>query len=96
MEAKVDTIQDGIPLFDHNVVYHIGLDENLKTVEFPNVTWSQDGLISIISLKIDLNEFLSSPDVIDVKTESSSHSSAGQESLTTKIITNFSLALSPN
>lgn len=96
IEAKVDTIQDGIPLFNHNVVYHIGLDENLKTVEFPNLIWGQDGLISIMSLKIDLNEFLNSPDVIDVKTESSSHSSAGQEALTAKVITNFSLALSPN
>mgnify|MGYP006087375875 CR=1 FL=1 len=96
IEAKVDTIQDGIALFNHNVVYHIGLDENLQTIQFQNMNWTQVGDESQMVLKIDLNNFLNVPDVIDVKTEFSSHSSAGQEILTAKVISNFSLALSPN
>lgn len=95
IEARVDTIQDGMPQFDHNVVYHIGLDENLQTIEFENLNWEQVDLLSIARLKVDLSEFLNSPEIIDVKTESSSHSSAGQEALTTKVISNFSQAISP-
>lgn len=95
IEAKVDTIQDGVPLFNHNVVYHIGLDENLQIVEFQNIQWTKVGDESRVELIVDLNEFLNSPNIIDVKTESSSHSSAGQEALSAKVIANFSQALSP-
>ncbi len=95
IEAKVDTIQDGVPLFNHNVVYHIGLDENLQTVEFQNIQWTKVGDESRVELIVDLNEFLNSPNIIDVKTESSSHSSSGQEALSAKVIANFSEALRP-
>lgn len=96
IEARVDTIQDGTPLFNHNVVYHIGLDENLETIQFQNLNWTEVGGESQIALKLDLESFLNSPDIIDVKSESTSHSSAGQELLTTKVIQNFSMAISPN
>ena len=48
-----------------------------------------------MELIVDLNEFLNSPNIIDVKTESSSHSSSGQEALSAKVIANFSEALRP-
>ena len=96
IEARVDTIQDGMPLFNHNVVYHIGLDENLETLQFQNLNWTEVGSESQIALKVDLYAFLNSPNIIDIKSESTSHSTAGQEVLTSKVIQNFSMAISPN
>ncbi|OFZ43347.1 MAG: hypothetical protein A3D92_24275 [Bacteroidetes bacterium RIFCSPHIGHO2_02_FULL_44_7] len=96
VEAKVDTIQDGIPLFDHNVVFHIGGDENLKSLNFPNVTWSDLGGVHAFALRLDMLNFLGNGSTsIDLKTEFTSHSAPGQEALSDKVISNFTASLSP-
>ena len=96
IEARVDTIQDGIPLFDHYAVYHVGTDEYIQTLDFPVVNWvlvSEKFYRS--SMKLDLHQFLSNPtQPIDVKTEFLTHTGAGQEVLTLKAIENFKAALS--
>lgn len=96
VEAKVDTIPDGIPLFDHNVVLHVGLDENLETWVFTDLNWVQvDCCLSRLSLKLDMAKFLQNDGQnIDLKTENSTHSAPGQEVLSTKVIQNFKAALS--
>ena len=93
VEAKVDTIPDGIPLFNLNVVLHAGLDPNLQTLSFDNLTWNKIGNDDVLRLKLDMSTFLNGSQVIDVKDESSTHSAPGQEALTLKVMTNFKEAL---
>lgn len=95
VEAKVDTLDNGIEEFNHNVVFHIGLDENLKTLSISNMQWQDQGDVQILPLKLDLLAFLGSgPDAIDLKDEYTSHSAPGQEVLTAKAASNFQSALS--
>ena len=93
IEAKVDTIPDGIALFNHNVIYHVGLDENMQTLSIPDLSAVKVENENIFSLKLDMKAFLEGPQVIDVKTEFSSHSAAGQEALTLKVLQNFNASL---
>ena len=93
VEAKVDTIPDGTPLFNHNVVLHAGLDPNLQTLSFDNLTWTTIGNDDVLRLKLDMSTFLNGSQVIDVKDEPSTHSAPGQEVLTLKVMTNFKEAL---
>ncbi len=96
VEAKVDTIPDGNPLFDHLVVFHIGKDENLQSLSFPGITWSDQGDVSELSLKLDMLAFLQNgSSTIDLKNEYTSHTAPGQEILSLKVITNFASAISP-
>ncbi|NVK66113.1 MAG: hypothetical protein HWE22_16095 [Flavobacteriales bacterium] len=96
VEAKVDTIPDGTDLFDHLVTLHVGLDENLQTFSFSNINWQQTGELSYaFPLKLDMQAFLANTSQpIDLKTEFVSHSAAGQEALSLKVIQNFNAALS--
>lgn len=96
VEARVDTIPDGVPLFDHNVIFHIGRDVNLQSLSFSSLNWQQEtDLISMVPLKLDMVTFLDNgTQSIDLKTEYTSHSSAGQEVLSLKVIENFRDALS--
>ena len=96
VEAKVDTIPDGIPLFDHYAVLHVGLDENMETWSFTDLNWVQvNYCLSRLSLKLDMAKFLQNDgQAIDLKTEHSTHSAPGQEVLSTKVIQNFKAALS--
>jgi len=95
VEAKVDTIPDGIPLFDHNVVLHAGKDDVLQTVLFEEVNWVMlNEYLSLFSLKLDMETFLQNAGQnIDLKTEYSLHSAPGQEALATKVMQNFKAAL---
>lgn len=95
IEAKVDTISDGNALFDHNVIYHAGLDENMQTLEFNQFYWSPQVTEDVLPLFLDLEAFLLGPTPIDVKTEPSTHSAAGQEALTLKVMQNFAAAITP-
>jgi hypothetical protein len=96
VEARVDTIPDGNPLFDHLVVFHVGMDENLQSLNLTNLNWSEVGDAQQAALKLDMQQFLQNgASVIDLKTEYTSHSAAGQEVISTKVITNFAAAISP-
>lgn len=95
VEAKVDTIPDGIALFDHNVVLHVGKDENLQTFTFDELNWIMlNEHLSLLNLKLDMQTFLQNGGQnIDLKTESSTHSAPGQEALSLKVIQNFKAAI---
>ncbi len=96
VEARVDTIQDANALFDHNVVFHIGKDENFKTLTFSDINWTDIGGAHEFQLKLEMDKFLQNgSSVIDLKNEFTSHSGAGQEVLSDKVISNFRDALSP-
>lgn len=97
VEAKVDTIQDGNELFDHNLIYHVGKDVNLQTLSFSNITWQPiSGNVHVFPLKMDMQTFFTNgSQVIDVKTEYTSHSASGQEALSLKAIENLKAAITP-
>lgn len=98
VEAKVDTIVDGITNCDHNLIYHVGTDGyyTLKTVN--NIQWIQFDSNSrgfTGKLKLDLKNFFENPgNEIDVKTEFTTHSMASQNVLTEKARQNFAASIS--
>lgn len=96
VEAKVDTIPNGIPLFDHVVVLHIGQDINLQSLSFGGINWQQTGTNAYrFPLKLDMAKFLQNgSQTIDLKTEYTSHTAPGQEVLSLKVIQNFKAAIS--
>ncbi len=95
VEAKVDTIPDGNALFDHLIVFHIGQDVNLQTINFSNINWQQTGNLSYhFPLKLDLQKFLQNgQQTINLRNEYTSHTAPGQEVLSLKVIQNFKAAL---
>jgi hypothetical protein len=97
VEARVDTIPDGVDLFDQFVVFHAGKNENLETISFSNLNWVSIGTNSHqLSMELDMSEFLQSAvHTIDLQFENSSHSAPGQETMTTKVMENFKEALLP-
>lgn len=95
IEAKADTIPDATTLFNHNIVFHAGQDVNMQTISFNNLTWNKVGNQETLYLKLDMAKFLNGTQIIDVKDEFSTHSMAGQEALTLKVMSNFKEALEP-
>lgn len=97
VEAKADTIPDAVENLDHNLVYHIGLDENMQPISWSGLNWqpvSND--VSRLNLNVNLFElFYKLGNEIDIKTEYTCHSAPGQEVLADKVISNFNSALQP-
>lgn len=96
VEAKVDTIVDGITNCDHNLVYHVGTDSYFTNQTITNLTWSAvSPSVNQAWLKIDLKHFFeNSGSPIDVRTESTTHSMASQNAVTEKVRQNFSASIS--
>jgi len=96
VEAKVDTIPDAVQNFDHTVVFHVGTDEFLQTLSLTSLNWNAiDQHNSLLALKLDLEKFLHNGfQSIDLKTEYSTHSAAGEGALSLKVIQNFKDAIS--
>jgi len=89
IEARIDTIPDGIPLFDQALTYHVGTNAYTGNLAFPQLTWD-DSHAHTARLWLDLQHFISHPTTpIDVYTEQTTHSGAGQEALTQKVLDNF-------
>jgi hypothetical protein len=95
VEAKVDTLDNGVENFDHLVVFHVGGDSYLQNLSFPQLTWNAAGANQYASaLKLDMQKFLDNgTSVIDLKTEHSSHTASGQEAISLKVIEHFRDAL---
>jgi hypothetical protein len=96
VEAKVDTIVDGVNNLDHFVIFHVGTDSFIQTMSFSALNWqTESDHLSVLPLKLDMEKFLQNgAQTIDLKTEHTSHSAAGQESLSLKVIQNFKDAIS--
>jgi hypothetical protein len=98
IEGKVDTIVDATNNLDLSFSFHVGKDSYLQSFNFENVSWQDKGNNQWeLPLKLDLANFLSNPlSPINLKTEYLTHTGAGQESLTQKVIQNFKNALTLN
>jgi hypothetical protein len=96
VEAKVDTLADGIANFDHNLVYHVGTDNYYTSKTITNLNWSAvSSSVSEAWLKLDLKNFFeNSGNAIDVKTEFTTHSMASQQSITEKARQSFAASIS--
>jgi hypothetical protein len=91
VEAKVDTLDDAIENFNHLVVFHVGGDSYLQNLNFGSLTWNAAGSnLYATSLKLDMKTFLNNGSTaIDLKNEYSSHTAAGQEVISLKVIEHF-------
>lgn len=95
IEAKADTIADGIANFDHNLVYHVATDGFTESVSFPSLNW-QGTTAHVANLGLDIRSVFNRPGHrIEVRTEHTTpHMPAPEGSLTAKILGNFIAALS--
>jgi hypothetical protein len=98
VEGKVDTIIDATNNLDLSFSFHVGTDSYLQSFNFDNVQWQDKGNnVWELPLKLDLAYFLSNPmSSINLKDEHLTHTAAGQETLTQKVIQNFKNALTSN
>jgi hypothetical protein len=96
VEAKVDTLVDGVTNLNHYVIFHVGTDAFLQNMSFSGLNWqSVSDHLSVLPLKLDMEKFLQNgSQTIDLKTEHTTHSAAGQEALSLKVIQNFKDAIS--
>jgi len=96
VEARVDTLPNGIDNFDHFVVFHVGGEPYLQNFQLNSISWIAEGNgIFSRRLKLDMQKFLNNgTEAIDLKTEFSSHTAAGQESLSLKVMEHFNQAIS--
>jgi hypothetical protein len=97
VEGKVDTIIDGTTYPDLSFSFHIGTDTYLENLQFNAVNWTDIGnQTREFKLKLDLLAFLGQGvNSINLSTENLTHTAAGQEALTQKVIANFKNAISP-
>lgn len=98
IEGKVDTIIDATNNLDLSFSFHVGTDNYLQSFNFENVIWQDKGNNAWeLPLKLDLASFLANPmSPINLKNEHLTHTAAGQETLTQKVIQNFKNALTIN
>lgn len=96
VEAKADTIVDAVDNFDLVLSYHVGGDDFLQTVNFNGLNWQAVAAHTHeAKLKVDMKYFFTNPmSPLDIKTESITHTGAGGEALSLKVIQNFKSALS--
>jgi hypothetical protein len=95
IEGKVDTIIDATNNLDLSFSFHVGTDNYLQSFNFENVQWQDKGnKVWELPLKLDLAYFLTNQtSSINLKNEFLTHTGAGQETLTQKVIQNFKNAL---
>jgi hypothetical protein len=97
IEGRVDTIPDATLNTDLSFSFHIGTDSYLQNLQFNNIDWTDIGNNTRqFKLKLDLLAFLGQgASSINLSSEYLTHTAAGQEALTQKVISNFKNAISP-
>ncbi len=97
IEAKADTIPNGIDLFDHFITYHIGTDAAISALNFAQIDWSPlQNKLSKANFKCDLKAVLDNTiHPINIRNENTTHSGAGEAVLTEKVRANFSSSITP-
>jgi hypothetical protein len=97
IEGKVDTLIDATTNPDLSFSFHVGTDSYLQNLQFNNINWADIGNNTRqFKLKLDLLAFLGQgASSINLSSEYLTHTAAGQEALTQKVISNFKNAISP-
>lgn len=95
LEGKVDTIPDGVDLFDHIFSYHIGTDGYTRNLIINKLNWKFSGQNLVADLKLDLKKVLENETApVDIKKQNSTHSGPEHKLLTATIANNFVSAFS--
>jgi hypothetical protein len=96
VEAKVDTIVDGVVNTDFNLMYHVGTDDYYTSKTISNLNWSAvNSTLNEAWLKIDVKNFFENPaSPIDVKTEPLTNSDHAESVITEKARQNFAASIS--
>jgi|TARA_R110000737_G_scaffold350514_2_gene389729 hypothetical protein len=88
LEGKVDTLDNGIDNFDHNFVFHLGMDPIFRTLNFSGMNW-----ISLGENKYRTNLLLQVKDIfdkpgeeLDLRVDYSSHSTNTQMFLSNSVV----------
>jgi hypothetical protein len=97
IEGKVDTLIDATTNPDLSFSFHIGTDSYLQNLQFDNINWTDIGNNTRqFKLKLDLLAFLGQgASSINLSSEYLTHTAAGQQALSQKVISNFKNAISP-
>jgi hypothetical protein len=97
IEGKVDTLIDATTNPDLSFSFHVGTNSYLQNLQFNNINWADIGNNTRqFKLKLDLLAFLGQgASSINLSSEYLTHTAAGQEALTQKVISNFKNAISP-
>lgn len=97
VELIADTLDDGIENFNHVVSFHVGQDTTFRQKQLTNLTWNKvSENLEQLRLKVDIEKLLQNgSSTIDIKTESTTHSSPAQMPLSIKLADNFKAALNP-
>lgn len=91
IEGVADTINDGNDLFDHTISYHLGKDANIRSFTKTNITCQAiSSYKNMFYINLDLQKvFETGTNSIDIRSQNSTHSEAGNEQLTQEIMDNF-------
>jgi len=97
LEAKMDTVVDGITNLNHSISYHVGGDDFYSPIKFQNCAWQTlPSQVYKLGLVVDLNAFFVHPgQEINWRQECMTHSSGSQKVLSQKVIDNFIAELKP-
>jgi len=95
VEGKADTTAAQTGVHDMNFLYHVGMDPLLKTLSLQSLNWVKlNDHLHEATLALDMSKIFNGTNhTVDIKVERTSHTSPGQEPLSTKIIENFVEAL---
>jgi hypothetical protein len=97
VEMIADTLDDGVKNFNHVVTYHVGMDDCFQQKQITGLNWNSVGNnIEQLRLKVDIKRLLQNgTSVVDIKTESATHSAPENLPLSIKLSENFKAALTP-
>lgn len=95
IEGKADTTVAQTGVHDMNFLYHVGMDELLRTFSLESLNWvKKNDHLHEATLALDMSILFNGTNhTVDIKQERTSHTMTGQEPLSTKIIENFVEAL---
>ena len=95
LEGKVDTIPDGIDNFDHNFVFHLGMDAAFRSIDFSNMTWKVvSETKNKTNLLLQMRTIFDQPShEIDLRANYTSHSALSQMPLTNLVMDQFKMAI---
>jgi hypothetical protein len=94
IEGKADTTAAQTGNYNMNFLYHVGMNPLLRTFSLEYISWVKvNDHLHEATFRVDLAKIFNGPEPIDIRLERSSHTSPGEEALSSKIINNFISAL---
>lgn len=96
IEGRADTTSTGEGALNSVFLYHVGMNDLLRTFEVNDLNWEQQNTyLHETTIIIDMEKVFDNVHYVDIKEEPTSHTDPGEEPLSTKIIENFVSALRP-